>query len=226
MTRDKSFAKTATALAAIGRRVLRARLGARHERELQRGRVAPAAAPGYHGELGAQRGIARDGHPASATTAAVSSGAGRGKPSAETLLHLEIAQAPRRRGGLAHALGLEHDAFGRARRQSGGLGDRGLRDAQGAARRARRTSTGRWMPIVDNDQDMTRLAVRVARDARASIRARARVPAAPSRAVHLGRDAGGRRASRRDSRVPVRDDRPHAGTGRQRGRAGRSIMAS
>ena len=43
-----------------------------------------------------------------------------------------------------------------------------------------------WMPIVENDQDMARLAGRRARRARRAP-GRARVPAAPPRAVHLGR---------------------------------------
>ena len=35
----------------------------------------------------------------------------------------------------------------------------------------------------------------------------------PPRSVYVGRDAGGRRAARRDSRVPVRNDRPDASDG-------------
>ena len=50
--------------------------------------------------------------------------AGTRKPSAETLLHLEIIRAQRGGRGLAHALGLEHDPFRTSRtcRRSGRRG--------------------------------------------------------------------------------------------------------
>ena len=59
---------------------------------------------------------------------------GTGRPSAETLLHLEIVRAAAGRRRPAHALGVEHGPLGR-HGDAGGFEHRRLRDAQGARRR-------------------------------------------------------------------------------------------
>ena len=119
----------------------------------------PAAA-GHHGERGPQ------GH---ADRPAVSRG-GRerrrswalaaGKPSAETRLHLEIVEARGRRRRLAHPFGLGHDTFRSPRGLDEGLAIEGyemLKGLDGVTTHEHRE----WIPIVENDQDMVRLAGRV-----------------------------------------------------------------
>ena len=68
-----------------------------------------------------------------------------------------------------------------------------------------------WIPIVANDQDMTRLAGVVERTLWPASD-RARVPARASRSLHLGRDDRGGRTARRDPGVSVRDDRQIEGS--------------
>ena len=75
------------------------------------------------------------------------------EPSAETLLHVVIVSARGRRR-LAHAFGLEHDPVGRAARiatASRSTASRCSRGSMASDPRARE-----WMPIVDNEQDMTK----------------------------------------------------------------------
>ena len=166
--------------------VLRARLGARDERQLQRGRVAAAAASGDHGELGAEGHPARVATSSSATSAAASSGGARGKPSAETLLHVEIARRA------APAPSCTRTRFGARCFQSGGsaAGRRGCRiegyEMLKGLAGVDDARAPRVVPILDNDQDMTRLAGRVG-DALAQHPGGARVSAAASRPVHVGR---------------------------------------
>ena len=60
-----------------------------------------------------------------------------------------------------------------------------------------------WIPILDNDQDMARLAAKVG----ATLRDRPRLPRLPApapRVVHLGSHAAGGRPARGDHRVPAR----------------------
>ena len=68
---------------------------------------------------------------------------------------------PRRRRCAAHAFDLEHAPL-RPFRRRGRVRDRGLRDAQGLEG-VRSHEHREWLPIVENDQDMARLAV-VVRD--------------------------------------------------------------
>ena len=71
----------------------------------------------------------------------------------------------------------------------------------------RRTSISEWVPILENDQDMPRLAEVLAKNARRPSSGARRAPP-PARALHLGRDARRSGAARGNPRVPVRDARP------------------
>ena len=119
--------------------------------------ITPSAA--FKGELAPEH-IARDGR----ARRVVRGGAPGARPSAEALLHVEIVRVARRRRGAAHAFDLEHARVGRLRRRR--------RRSRSTATRCSRASTActthehrEWLPIVENDQDMPRLAAVVARRA-------------------------------------------------------------
>ena len=125
------------------------------------------------------------------------------RPSAETLLHLEIVRARGARRRLAHPLGLEHDAFRSCTRGAAASPSRATRCSRGSTA-SRRTSTASGSRSSTNDQDMPRLAAWSARRS-TSIPPRTRsCSGATGSTPGAGRSAG-RRAARRDPRVPVRE---------------------
>ena len=86
---------------------------------------------------------------------------GKGKPSAETLLHLEIVRA-RRAGAVLHTHSVWSTILSDRHRLDQGLAIEGFEMLKGLD--GVRTHQHReWIPIVPNDQDMTRLAA-VVRD--------------------------------------------------------------
>jgi len=81
----------------------------------------------------------------------------RGKPSAETLLHLEIVRA-RGAGAVLHTHSVWATMLSDRHLADGGLAIEGfemLKGLEGVSSHQHRE----WVPIVPNDQDMTRLAV-------------------------------------------------------------------
>ena len=129
------------------------RVGARDERQLQRGRRARSAPPRDH-RIRRRQGIAvrerrrRGGRRCAARQRRRASV--RGSPSSR-----RGREDARRRGGPAHPLGLEHGPDGRDRRR-GDLAP-GLRDAEGARGRHNARARG-TVPILENAQDMPKLA--------------------------------------------------------------------
>jgi methylthioribulose-1-phosphate dehydratase len=83
----------------------------------------------------------------------------RGKPSAETLLHLEIVRR-RQAGAVLHTHSVWTTVLSHLHGDAGGFSIEGyemLKGLNGVASHEHRE----WIPIVDNDQDMPRLAQRV-----------------------------------------------------------------
>jgi methylthioribulose-1-phosphate dehydratase len=83
-------------------------------------------------------------------------GAGTGRPSAETLLHVTIAQQ-RRAGAILHTHSVWSTILSGAHAAAGGLAIEGyemLKGLQGVTTHEHRE----WIPILDNDQDIPRLA--------------------------------------------------------------------
>jgi methylthioribulose-1-phosphate dehydratase len=82
-----------------------------------------------------------------------------GRPSAETLLHLEIVRE-RGAGAVLHTHSVWSTILSGIHARAGGLAIEGfemLKGLQGVVTHEH----AEWVPIVDNDQDMTRLAARV-----------------------------------------------------------------
>jgi methylthioribulose-1-phosphate dehydratase len=85
--------------------------------------------------------------------------AGGGRPSAETLLHLEIIRA-RGAGAVLHTHSIWGTLLSEEYAQRGGLVIEGYEMLKGLE--GVRTHDHReWLPVVDNDQDMPRLAARL-----------------------------------------------------------------
>jgi len=83
-------------------------------------------------------------------------GAGAGRPSAETLLHVTIAQR-RRAGAILHTHSVWSTILSERHAAAGGLAIEGyemLKGLQGVTTHEHRE----WIPILDNDQDIPRLA--------------------------------------------------------------------
>ena len=137
------------------------------------------------------------------TSAAEPVGAAVARVSAEALLHVEIVRARGPAPCCTHTRsGARSSPTGTATRAALAIeGYEMLKGLEGVRTHEHRE----WLPIVENDQDMPRLAG-VVRDALDAHPAAHGVPAAPSRAVHLGRRLAAGRPSRRDSRVPVGSD--------------------
>jgi len=90
-----------------------------------------------------------------------SAGKRGGKPSAETLLHIEIARR-RGAGAVLHTHSVWSTMLSARHGDAGGLSITGfemLKGLHGVATHEHRA----WIPILDNDQDMTRLSAQVAR---------------------------------------------------------------
>jgi methylthioribulose-1-phosphate dehydratase len=84
---------------------------------------------------------------------------GAGRPSAEALLHVEIAKA-RGAGAVLHTHSIWSTVLSDRHAPAGGLGIAGyemLKGLEGISTHDHRE----WVPILENDQDMARLAVRV-----------------------------------------------------------------
>ena len=84
---------------------------------------------------------------------------GAGRPSAEALLHIEIANA-RGAGAVLHTHSIWSTVLSDRHAPAGGLGIAGyemLKGLEGIATHEHRE----WIPILENDQDMVRLAGRV-----------------------------------------------------------------
>jgi methylthioribulose-1-phosphate dehydratase len=82
--------------------------------------------------------------------------AGRGRPSAETLLHIEIARS-RGAGAVLHTHSVWNTVLSDQHAAEGGLALEGyemLKGLQGVGSHEHRE----WIPIIENDQDMPRLA--------------------------------------------------------------------
>ena len=108
-----------------------------------------------------------------------------GKPSAETLLHLEIVGA-RGAGAVLHTHSVWSTMLSDRHARRGGLAIEGYEMLKGLD--GVRTHEHReWMPIVENDQDMARLAGRRARHARRASATRTAFLLRAARALHLGR---------------------------------------
>jgi methylthioribulose-1-phosphate dehydratase len=159
MTRDKSFAKTATALAAIGR-AFYARgwaLGTSgnfstvvSRRPL---RLAITASSLPKGTLRASDILECDDRGRVV-------GRRRGKPSAETLLHVEIARL-RGAGAVLHTHSVWSTMLsGQAHTGQAGIAIEGYEMLKGLAGVTTHEHQ-EVVPVIDNDQDMTRLAVRI-----------------------------------------------------------------
>ena len=117
-------------------------------------RLAITASGGFKGELHASRILDIDGD-----TLAVKTGTGR--PSAETPLHVEIVRA-RRAGAVLHTHSVWSTVLSEAHAPDGGLAIDGfemLKGLEGVTTHEHRE----WLPILDNDQDMDRLAQEVRR---------------------------------------------------------------
>jgi methylthioribulose-1-phosphate dehydratase len=82
-----------------------------------------------------------------------------GRPSAETRLHLTIARV-RRAGSVLHTHSVWSTILSDAHGAAGGLAIEGYEMLKGLAG-VRSHEHGEWIPILDNDQDMPRLARRV-----------------------------------------------------------------
>ncbi len=149
---------------------------------------------------------------ATAGRRAAAAGASPGKPSAETLLHLEIARR-RQAGAVLHTHSVWTTVLSDLHGHAGGFSIEGYEMLKGLAGVSSHEHR-EWIPIVDNDQDMPRLAQRVGAMLEQQPR-RPRLSAAPARPLHLGRYARRRRAARRDSRVPVRNRRAQFTIGEQ-----------
>jgi methylthioribulose-1-phosphate dehydratase len=105
-------------------------------------------------ERGSALGGADTGHHQSAA------GQRSGRPSAETLLHLEIARR-RQAGAVLHTHSVWTTVLSDVHGHAGGFSIEGyemLKGLHGVSSHEHRE----WIPIVDNDQDMPRLAQRVA----------------------------------------------------------------
>jgi methylthioribulose-1-phosphate dehydratase len=131
-----------------------------------------------------------------------------GRPSAEALLHVTIAQR-RQAGAILHTHSVWSTILSDAHAKAGGLPIEGyemLKGLHGVTTHEHRE----WIPIVENDQERSgHGAARGGRRRAAhAASAGARAAAAPARPLHLGRHAGGRGAARRDSGIPVRGARP------------------
>ena len=80
------------------------------------------------------------------------------RPSAETLLHLEIVPARGAGRRVAHPFGLEHDPFRTSTQRAGGLAIEGYEMLKGLDGRLDATSIASGSRSSPNDQDMPRLA--------------------------------------------------------------------
>jgi len=117
-------------------------------------RLAITASGGFKGELDASRILEIDGD-----TLAVKQGTGR--PSAETALHVEIVRA-RGAGAVLHTHSVWSTVLSEVHAADGGLDIDGfemLKGLEGITTHEHRE----WLPILDNDQDMHRLARQVKR---------------------------------------------------------------
>ena len=105
-------------------------LGVGHERQLQRGASRASRCRLAITASSVSKGAIRPADVLTVDADGAPVGRKAGRPSAETLLHVAVAQHARRRRGPAHALGVEHDAVGAARR--GGRPDAArFRNAEG-----------------------------------------------------------------------------------------------
>jgi methylthioribulose-1-phosphate dehydratase len=86
-------------------------------------------------------------------------GAANGRPSAETLLHLEIVRA-RGAGAVLHTHSVWSTILSGIHAHAGGLAIEGFEMLKGLHGVVTHEHT-EWVPIVENDQDMTRLSARV-----------------------------------------------------------------
>jgi methylthioribulose-1-phosphate dehydratase len=117
-------------------------------------RLAITASGGFKGELTADRILDVD-----AETLSVMKGHGR--PSAETPLHIEIVHA-RDAGAVLHTHSVWSTVLSDAHAADGGVAIHGfemLKGLEGITTHEHRE----WLPILDNDQDMVRLAAQVRR---------------------------------------------------------------
>ena len=117
-------------------------------------RLAITASGGFKGELTASRILVIDGDALSVTK-------GSGRPSAEAQLHVEIVRA-RAAGAVLHTHSVWSTVLSEAHAAKGGLAIQHfemLKGLEGIATHDHRE----WLPILDNDQDMERLATRVER---------------------------------------------------------------
>src|SRR5262245_51714433 len=185
-------------------------MGARDERQLQRRSLARSVRARNHGERRREGRSAAVSHPALQRSGAQRLRYARHAVGRSAAAHRH-RPASSRRGGPAHALGVEHARL-RRRRGRGRRRGRRLRDAERARRRADaraprvdpdpRERSGHATPGTPGHGDARR-ASRVAR-----------VPAPAARPLHLGRDARRSGTPRRDPRVPPRGGRPLVSGGR------------
>ena len=148
---------------------------------------------------------------------------GDARPSAEALLHVEIVKAHQ-----AAAVFHTHSVWGTVlsdlHASEDGLLIEGYEMLKGLAG-VTTHAHGEWLPIIENDQDMPRLASVVAGTLAPASRG-ARVPPRSPRFVYVGRDDRGSAPPRRNPRIPPPGSRPDNGL-RQRSRAhsGAPVMA-
>ena len=124
------------------------------------------------------------------------SAAGGGRPSAEALLHVEIVRC-RGGGAVLHTHSVWSTILSERHASAGGLGHRPgyemLKGLEGVPTHEHRE----WIPILENDQDMTRARRAVSRRCSRNTRPATRFLLAVT-ALHLGRDLAAGRAPRRD----------------------------
>ena len=187
-TRRSPALQAAAEAAGPGRPPLRpARLGHGHQRQLQRRHRAASRCGWRSRRVERSRASSTRTRSSRWTTRRRRSASAAARVSAEALLHVEIVRA-RGAGAVLHTHSiwstLLSDRFGDARR----LRDRGLRDAQGPRGRLARTSIASGCRSSRTIRTC-RGSPRVVRGMLDAAPGRARLPAAPARAVHLGRDA-------------------------------------
>ena len=181
--------------------MLRPRVGARHERQFQRRDLSRAASAGDHRQRQRQACPPRGRHPD------CRSGRGSGRDFSGSPFGRN-APPPRNRAhpggwrGPAHALDLEHHSLrhARGRRRRRICGYEMLKGLHGVTTHEHRE----WIPVLENDQDMSRLAGRPGGCPR-STRSGPCDPASSSWALYVGRDARRCGEARRDPGIPVRD---------------------
>src|SRR5262249_53746896 len=180
-------------------------MGARHERQLQRGHEPRSTAPRDHAQRHPQGRADAGRHPGVRRRARPRR---RRRRLGRNVAACRNRDGARRRRGPAHAFDLEHAAVTPLRRR-GRPRDQRLRDAE----RARGRGDARAPRMASHPRERSGHA---AARRRGPARARRppvvpRVPPAPPRVVHLGSDARRGCQARRDPRVPARKRRPLEG---------------